>query len=932
MATSRLWFSLLLAAAFAGRVTALWPWPQNIQTSDRRYVLYPNNFQFQYDVSSAAQPGCSVLDEAFQRYRDLLFGSRSWPRPYLTGKRHTLEKNLLVVSVVTPGCNQLPTLESVENYTLSINDDQCLLLSETVWGALRGLETFSQLVWKSAEGTFFINKTEIEDFPRFPHRGLLLDTSRHYLPLSSILGTLDVMAYNKLNVFHWHLVDDPSFPYESFTFPELTRKGSYNPVTHVYTAQDVKEVIEYARLRGIRVLAEFDTPGHTLSWGPGIPGLLTPCYSGSEPSGTFGPVNPSLNNTYEFMSTFFLEVSSVFPDFYLHLGGDEVDFTCWKSNPDIQDFMKKKGFGEDFRQLESFYVQTLLDIVSSYGKGYVVWQEVFDNKVKVRPDTIIQVWREETPVNYTKELGLITKAGFRALLSAPWYLNRISYNPDWKEFYKVEPLAFEGTPEQKALVIGGEACMWGEYVDNTNLVPRLWPRAGAVAERLWSNKLTSDLTFAYERLSHFRCELLRLQGRRTCLRLRDPAGLGRAGPQAAVRGVRPHLRTDGAEGPAHRPPQRLCLPHLLRPGLCSQGPECTARAEDPAREDRKLFVGMLGKQQDEEDVRRLFQPFGHIEECTVLRSPDGTSKGCAFVKFGSQGEAQAAIQGLHGSRTMAGASSSLVVKLADTDRERALRRMQQMAGQLGAFHPAPLPLGACSAYTTAILQHQAALLAAAQGPGLGPVAAVAAQMQHVAAFSLVAAPLLPAAAANSPPGSGPGTLPGLPAPIGINGFGPLTPQTNGQPGSDTLYNNGLSPYPAQSPGVADPLQQAYAGMHHYAAYPSAYAPVSTAFPQQPSALPQQQREGPEGCNLFIYHLPQEFGDAELIQTFLPFGAVVSAKVFVDRATNQSKCFGFVSFDNPTSAQTAIQAMNGFQIGMKRLKVQLKRPKDANRPY
>ncbi|XP_064123370.1 CUGBP Elav-like family member 6 isoform X2 [Loxodonta africana] len=354
-------------------------------------------------------------------------------------------------------------------------------------------------------------------------------------------------------------------------------------------------------------------------------------------------------------------------------------------------------------------------------------------------------------------------------------------------------------------------------------------------------------------------------------------------------------------------------------------------ASEGRGEDRKLFVGMLGKQQGEEDVRRLFQPFGHIEECTVLRSPDGTSKGCAFVKFGSQGEAQAAIQGLHGSRTMAGASSSLVVKLADTDRERALRRMQQMAGQLGTFHPTPLPLGACGAYTTAILQHQAALLAAAQGPGLGPVAAVAAQMQHVAAFSLVAAPLLPAAA-TSPTGGGPGTLPGLPAPIGVNGFGPLTPQTNGQPGSDTLYNNGLSPYAAQNP-LADPLQQAYAGMHHYAAaYPSAYAPVSTAFPQQPSALPQQQREGPEGCNLFIYHLPQEFGDAELIQTFLPFGAVVSAKVFVDRATNQSKCFGFVSFDNPTSAQTAIQAMNGFQIGMKRLKVQLKRPKDANRPY
>ncbi|XP_036866004.2 CUGBP Elav-like family member 6 isoform X3 [Manis javanica] len=386
-------------------------------------------------------------------------------------------------------------------------------------------------------------------------------------------------------------------------------------------------------------------------------------------------------------------------------------------------------------------------------------------------------------------------------------------------------------------------------------------------------------------------------------------------------------------------------------------------ASEGRGEDRKLFVGMLGKQQGEEDVRRLFQPFGHIEECTVLRSPDGTSKGCAFVKFGSQGEAQAAIQSLHGSRTMAGQRCGL-----DPSPRPSLPypgRLLQPRGQAGGHGPGAraashaangrpagrVPPGAAAARglrglhhggrcpapaagepgqaggresfpplgsphppfsLPKILQHQAALLAAAQGPGLGPVAAVAAQMQHVAAFSLVAAPLLPAAAANSAPGSGPGALPGLPAPIGVNGFGSLTPQTNGQPGSDTLYNNGLSPYPA--------------------AYPSAYAPVSTAFPQQPSALPQQQREGPEGCNLFIYHLPQEFGDAELVQTFLPFGAVVSAKVFVDRATNQSKCFGFVSFDNPTSAQTAIQAMNGFQIGMKRLKVQLKRPKDANRPY
>ncbi|XP_048721595.1 CUGBP Elav-like family member 6 isoform X2 [Caretta caretta] len=312
-------------------------------------------------------------------------------------------------------------------------------------------------------------------------------------------------------------------------------------------------------------------------------------------------------------------------------------------------------------------------------------------------------------------------------------------------------------------------------------------------------------------------------------------------------------------------------------------------------EDRKLFVGMLGKQQSEDDVRRLFEPFGQIEECTILRGPDGASKGCAFVKYGSHGEAQAAINSLHGSQTMPGASSSLVVKFADTDKERTLRRMHQMAGQLGIFNPMTIQFGAYGAYTQAIMQQQAALMAAAQGTCLNPMAAIAAaQMQQMAAFNvsgLVAAPMTPSSGTSTPPGISTAPVPSIATPIGVNGFSPLPPQTNGQPASETIYTNGIHPYPAQSPTVADPLQQAYAGMQHYAAaYPAAYAPISQAFPQQAPIIPQQQREGPEGCNLFIYHLPQEFGDAELMQMFLPFGNVISAKVFVDRATNQSKCF------------------------------------------
>ncbi|XP_069074870.1 CUGBP Elav-like family member 4 isoform X6 [Pleurodeles waltl] len=361
-------------------------------------------------------------------------------------------------------------------------------------------------------------------------------------------------------------------------------------------------------------------------------------------------------------------------------------------------------------------------------------------------------------------------------------------------------------------------------------------------------------------------------------------------------------------------------------------------ADSESRGDRKLFVGMLNKQQSEDDVRRLFEAFGSIEECTILRGPDGNSKGCAFVKYSSHAEAQAAINALHGSQTMPGASSSLVVKFADTDKERTMRRMQQMAGQMGMFNPMAIQFGAYGAYAQALMQQQAAIMASvAQGGYLNPMAAfAAAQMQQMAALNmngLAAAPMTPTSGGSTPPGITAPAVPSIQSPIGVNGFTGLPPPANGQPTAEAVFANGIHPYPAQSPTAADPLQQAYAGVQQYAAaYPAAYGQISQAFPQPPPMIPQQQREGPEGCNLFIYHLPQEFGDAELMQMFLPFGNVISSKVFVDRATNQSKCFGFVSFDNPASAQAAIQAMNGFQIGMKRLKVQLKRPKDANRPY
>ncbi|XP_033940764.2 beta-hexosaminidase subunit alpha isoform X1 [Pseudochaenichthys georgianus] len=486
-------------------VEGVWPLPQTVTTSPERYPLNSQAFYFGYGRQSAAKPGCSVLDAAFKRYFSLIFQdytSGNGPLRFNQNKPFTVE-----VSVDHDDCESYPNEDSSERYNLSVSAGKASLNAETVWGAVRGLESFSQLVYQDEYGSYFVNKTEIDDFPRFKFRGILLDTSRHYLPVTAILKTLDAMAYSKFNVFHWHIVDDPSFPYQSSTFPDLSSKGAFHPMTHIYTQSDVRRVISHARLWGIRVIPEFDSPGHTQSWGKGQPDLLTPCYRGSTPSGTFGPVNPVLPSTYQFMTKLFKEVSSVFPDSYIHLGGDEVDFGCWKSNPDVRAFMQKMGFGGNFLKLEAFYMESIVNITSALNKTSIVWQDVFDYHEKIPKDTVLHIWKG---TGYKEELSRITKAGMRVVLAAPWYINHIAYGQDWRKSYTVQPLNFSGTDEQKKLVIGGEVAMWGEYVDATNLHPRLWPRASAGAERLWSDEQqTSSVDKAFPRLQDFRCLLVR---------------------------------------------------------------------------------------------------------------------------------------------------------------------------------------------------------------------------------------------------------------------------------------------------------------------------------------------------------------------------------------------------------------------------------------
>uniref|UniRef100_A0A8C3VT48 Beta-hexosaminidase n=1 Tax=Catagonus wagneri TaxID=51154 RepID=A0A8C3VT48_9CETA len=481
----------------------LWPLPFAVKISPRPLHLSPNNFLFGYSPTSKAGSSCEILQEAFRRYYGYIFGFHNWHHgPHQLCSVTELQQ--LQVHVESE-CDTFPSISSNESYILHVKGPEALLSANTVWGALRGLETFSQLIYQDSYGTFTVNESEIIDFPRFPHRGILIDSGRHFLSVKTIFKTLDAMAFNKFNVLHWHIVDDQSFPYQSITFPELSNKGSYS-LSLIYTPNDVRMVIEYARMRGIRVVPEFDTPGHSQSWGKGQKDLLTPCYKKQLLSGTFGPINPILNTTYNFLSKFFKEISTVFPDEFIHMGGDEVEYDCWASNPDILNFMQAKGFNRNFTKLESFYMFKISNMISAMKKRPIVWQEAFDGRDKFMPGTVVQVWKVE---DYKAEQSLVAKAGFPMILSAPWYLDWISYGQDWKHYYDVEPQDFPGSDEEKKLVLGGEACLWGEYVDATNLTPRLWPRASAVGERLWSHKEVRNIEDAYRRLTIHRCRMVR---------------------------------------------------------------------------------------------------------------------------------------------------------------------------------------------------------------------------------------------------------------------------------------------------------------------------------------------------------------------------------------------------------------------------------------
>lgn len=378
-----------------------------------------------------------------------------------------------------------------ESYTLKVTPSGAQLDAATTLGVMRGLQTFLQLVEVTPQG-FAVPTIDVQDSPRFPWRGLMIDSGRHFMPVDVIERNLDGMAAMKLNVFHWHLSENQGFRVESKKFPKLQQMGSDGLY---YTQDQIREVIAYAHDRGIRVVPEFDMPGHSTAWFVGYPDLASGPgpYSIERTWGVFDPaMDPTRESTYKFLDKFIGEMAKLFPDKFFHIGGDEVNGKQWDANPKIQAFMHAHQLGTN-ADLQAYFNLRIQKIVAKHGKIMEGWDEIL--RPNLPNDIVIQSWRGQ------KSLAEAARQGYRGLLSSGYYLDLMSPT---SAHYEVDPMSGDAanlTEAQKANILGGEACMWSEYVSPETIDSRIWPRMAAIAERLWSPQNVTDLNSMYARMA-----------------------------------------------------------------------------------------------------------------------------------------------------------------------------------------------------------------------------------------------------------------------------------------------------------------------------------------------------------------------------------------------------------------------------------------------
>ena len=406
-----------------------------------------------------------------------------------------------------------------ESYTLDVTPSGAKLHAANPLGTLHGLQTFLQLVSITPDG-FVVPAVSIQDQPRFPWRGLMIDVARHFISVPVLKRNLDGMEAVKMNVFHWHLSDNQGFRAESRKFPKLQEYGSDG---QYYTQDEIRDVIAYARDRGIRVVPEFDMPGHSTAWFVGYPELASGPgpYQIERKWGVFDPaMDPTNDKAYKFLNEFVAEMSKVFPDQYFHIGGDEVNGKEWDANPSIQAFMKSHGIKNN-EGLQAYFSQHVQELVVKHGKTPVGWDEILVPGVP--KDIVIQSWRG------ADSLAAAAKQGYRGILSNGYYID-LGWNA--ARHYAVDPMggaAANLTPEEKERILGGESTMWSEYVNWDNIDSRIWPRNAAIAERFWSPQSTTDVASMYLRMEaeSTRLEWLglthRIYQRQMVLRMADSA-------------------------------------------------------------------------------------------------------------------------------------------------------------------------------------------------------------------------------------------------------------------------------------------------------------------------------------------------------------------------------------------------------------------------
>ncbi|HEX8367866.1 MAG TPA: family 20 glycosylhydrolase [Pyrinomonadaceae bacterium] len=416
--------------------------------------------------------------------------------------------NLLIETQSTG--NAIPKLGDDESYNLEISENQAKLTAPTTVGAMRGLETFLQLLEGDKNG-FYFAAVSISDRPRFPWRGLMIDSARHYQPMEVLRRNLDAMAAVKLNILHWHLTEDQGFRVESKKMPELHTLGSDGLF---YTQNEIREIINYAAERGIRVMPEFDMPGHATAWLVSHPeiGSAPGPYKIERRPGIFDPtLDPTNEKTYKLLKVFFKEMSALFPDAYMHIGGDENEGKQWNANPQIQAFMKEKGI-KDNHALQTYFNKRLLKFLQDNGKIMMGWDEIFQPALP--KDVVIHSWRGQ------KALAEAARQGYQGVLSNGYYID-LAFPAS--QHYAVDPLPADTTltAEEQKRVLGGEATMWSEWVSPETIDSRIWSRTAAIAERFWSPREVNDVDDMYRRLAivDFQLEELGLTHRKNQLML-----------------------------------------------------------------------------------------------------------------------------------------------------------------------------------------------------------------------------------------------------------------------------------------------------------------------------------------------------------------------------------------------------------------------------